>query len=121
MEAQDGSTGAWSPLVMTTELCTAHAGPLGALGRALSVVRRCRLTPGCPRVDRAWFQRLKLDYDRPLSTFAFNLNLRRYTVAGLRGGHRLGGVQESDHDFPLNASNVSLLALGILHQVGSGG
>ena len=29
---------------------------------------------------------------------------------------RLGGVQESDHDFPLNSSNVSLLALGILHQ-----
>ena len=23
-------------------------------------VGRCRLTPGCPQVDRAWFQRLKL-------------------------------------------------------------
>ena len=30
--------------------------------------------------------------------------------------HRLGGVVESHHDFPLHASRVSLLALGILHQ-----
>jgi len=37
-----------------------------------------RLTPVRPRVDRAWFQRLKLDYDEPLSNFAFNFNLRRY-------------------------------------------
>ena len=31
------------------------------------------------RVDRAWFQRLKLKYDEPLSNFAFNFNLRLYT------------------------------------------
>lgn len=30
--------------------------------------------------------------------------------------HRLGGVIESHHDFPLHASRVTLLALGILHQ-----
>jgi hypothetical protein len=29
---------------------------------------------------RAWFQRLKLKCDGPLSSFAFNFNLRRYTV-----------------------------------------
>jgi hypothetical protein len=31
-------------------------------------------------VDRAWFQRLKLEYDQLLSNFAFNVNLRRYTT-----------------------------------------
>jgi len=39
------------------------------------------LTPCWPRVDRAWFQRLKLNYDEPLSNCAFNSNLRRYTMA----------------------------------------
>ena len=34
-----------------------------------------------PRVDRAWFQRWKPKYDEPLSNFAFNFNLRRYTAA----------------------------------------
>ena len=37
-----------------------------------------RLTPGSPRVDRAWRQRLKLQYDKLLSNFAFNFNFRRY-------------------------------------------
>jgi hypothetical protein len=32
-----------------------------------------------PRVDRYWFQRLKLKYDEPLSNFAFTFNLRIYT------------------------------------------
>jgi hypothetical protein len=31
------------------------------------------------RVERALFQRLKLEYDEPLSNFAFNFNVRRYT------------------------------------------
>jgi len=30
------------------------------------MVGRCRFTPGCPRVDRAWFQRLKLKSDEAL-------------------------------------------------------
>jgi hypothetical protein len=30
-------------------------------------------------VCRAWFQRLKLDHDKPLSGFASDLNLRRYS------------------------------------------
>ena len=30
-------------------------------------------------VDSAWFQRLKLRYEEPLSNFAFKLNVRRYT------------------------------------------
>jgi len=41
---------------------------------------RCILTPGWTRVDRAWFQRLKLNLDEPLSNFAFKFNLRRYTT-----------------------------------------
>ena len=44
-----------------------------------SKVGRCRLAPGCPRVARAWFQRLKLKYDETLSNFALNFNLRRYS------------------------------------------
>jgi len=36
------------------------------------------LSLGCPRVDRAWFQRLNLTYDEALSDFAFDVNLWRY-------------------------------------------
>ena len=39
-----------------------------------------RLTPGGPRVDRAWFQRLQPKCDESFSDFAFNYNLRRYTM-----------------------------------------
>jgi hypothetical protein len=46
-----------------------------------SLVGRCRLTPECPRVDRAWLQRLRPKYDAPLSKFALKSNLRRYTLA----------------------------------------
>ena len=45
---------------------------------------RCRLNPGRPRFDRAWFQRLKLTYDEALSNFAFNFNLRRYIAVLLQ-------------------------------------
>jgi len=39
------------------------------------------LTPGGPRFDRAWSQRLKLKYVVLVSTLAFNFNLRRYAKA----------------------------------------
>jgi hypothetical protein len=39
-------------------------------------VGRCSLTLGCSRVDRAWFQRLKLERICLLSNFAFQFNLR---------------------------------------------
>jgi len=44
---------------------------------------RCRLTVSKPelKAQRLWFQRLKLQYDEPLSNFAFNFNLRRYSQA----------------------------------------
>ena len=38
-----------------------------------------RFTP----VDRAWFQRLKLKHDVPLSDFAFTSNLQPYAMAAL--------------------------------------
>jgi len=44
------------------------------------------LTPGWPRVESAWFQRLKLKCDEPLSIFAFNFNLRCY-IAIMDCGH----------------------------------
>ena len=44
-------------------------------------VGRRRFTPLESRVDGAWFQLLKLSYDEPPSTFAFNVNLRCYTQA----------------------------------------
>jgi hypothetical protein len=44
-------------------------------------VRRCRLTPDWPKLDRAWIQRVKLKYDESLSSFAYNFNMRRYTKA----------------------------------------
>jgi len=34
-----------------------------------------RLTPVWPRITCAWFCRLNLQYDEPLSNFAFNFNL----------------------------------------------
>ena len=34
-----------------------------------------RFTAGSPQVHRAWFQRLKLKHDEPLSKFAFNLSI----------------------------------------------
>jgi hypothetical protein len=37
------------------------------------------LNPVEARVERDWFQRLKLEYDEMLSIFAFNFNFRRYT------------------------------------------
>jgi len=39
----------------------------------------CNLTT-CYAISSAWFQRLKLDYDKPLSNLAFNFNLRRYNA-----------------------------------------
>ena len=51
---------------------------LGPLTQSLCVIL-CDLTT-CFSVKSAWFQRLKLIYGKPLSNFAFNFNLRRYTM-----------------------------------------
>jgi len=58
-------------------------------------VGRCRLTPVCPRIDRAWFQHLKLNDDEALSNSAHKFNLRRY-IAGndaAPGGGAGGGAE----------------------------
>ena len=44
----------------------------------LTAVGRCRLTLSLPWVACAWSQRLKLEYDEPLSNFAFKFDFRRY-------------------------------------------
>jgi len=43
-------------------------------------VMLCDLTT-CYSCRRAWFQRLQLKHDKPLSNLAFNFNLRRYNLA----------------------------------------
>jgi len=54
-------------------------------------VGRCRLTPGwkqlTPRLLSGTFrefQRLKVKYDKPLSSFAFKCNLRHYALEAMR-------------------------------------
>jgi len=54
-----------------------EAGDLSDARSSMGVVGRSKLTPGSPRVDRAWFQRLKLNYDKALSSSALKFNLRR--------------------------------------------
>ena len=47
------------------------------------------------RVESAWLQRLKLPYDKRLSSFAFNSNLRLYTkavMASVAEGQTNGGA-----------------------------
>ena len=43
-------------------------------------VRQCRLKPVAPRVESAWFQRLKLNCDVLVSRFAFSFNLHLYMM-----------------------------------------
>jgi len=49
-------------------------------------VGRCTLTASKPvlKAKRLWFQRLKIEYHKLLSTFAFNFNLRRYATGCYR-------------------------------------
>jgi hypothetical protein len=44
-------------------------------------VGRCRLNRVETSVESAWFHRLNLEYDEPLSNVAFNFRLRGYTLA----------------------------------------
>ena len=47
-------------------------------------------------VESAWFQRLKLTYNEPLSKFAFNLNLRPYNMMVVVGHCRLLTLRRTD-------------------------
>jgi len=75
------------PLVITTSVVMDQRGPLGRLARALA---------------------------------ASGLVTRTGTEVGSRSEHapthRLGGVLESDHEFPMHVSATSLLALALLFQ-----
>ena len=46
----------------------------------------------CYSIESAWFQRLKLECDELLSSFAFNFNLRRYGEAAAAGDVQSVGV-----------------------------
>jgi len=47
-------------------------------------------------MDRAWCQRLKLNNDEPLSSFAFNFNLRRCTEATIAAAAAAKEVADAD-------------------------
>jgi len=55
-------------------------GAIYAIPSDADSVVRCRLTPGCPPVDCACYQLLKLQCDGALSNSAFSFNLRRYNL-----------------------------------------
>jgi hypothetical protein len=58
-----------------------QGGTKHVAGRAQSPGRAVQVDPGLPQVDpesTRLVQRLKLQYGEPLSSFAFNLNLRQY-------------------------------------------
>jgi len=92
--------------------------------RALEV-RRCTFTPGSPCLDPGLtalgFQRLKLKCDELISSFAFNLNLRRYmeeallswngvAMAGRNNSKGLEPRVESAGFQRLKATHVELLS-----------
>jgi hypothetical protein len=58
------------------------------------MVGRCKSNGVETRVQSAWWQRLKLKCDEQHSTFAFNFNLRRYTMDKITG--RLERAKEWD-------------------------
>ena len=60
----------------------------GPIITAVSEVGRCRLirATNVESAWSAWVKRLKLTYDKLLSSFDFNFNLRRYTEASVFGG-----------------------------------
>ena len=68
----------------------------------LRMVGRCRLTASKPCRKRPWFQRLTLKYDKPLSTFTFKSNLRRY---------RMGKMDAAAEERRHNDSNAEVTAL----------
>jgi len=51
-----------------------------------------KLNTRCTRIDRAWYRRLKLKYDEPLSNFAFNFNLRHYIKHRMNERRGIGGI-----------------------------
>jgi len=54
------------------------------------------LTPECPRIQRAWFQRLKLKCEHSQSNCAFNFNLRLCLEAAARSEGTGSGGQAAE-------------------------
>ena len=68
----------------------------------LSKAGRGKLTGVETRVQSAWFQRLKLKYDKLLSSFAFEFNWRQYSAGrfldGVKGPAQMTNEEaEKDH------------------------
>ena len=82
--------------------------PDSAIDSAIDWVGRCRLTPDSLRVHRTLCQRLKLEYDTPLSTFALNFNLCRYNWENSEHLHDMLGQDQGRglhlYTFQLNLS-----------------
>ena len=97
---------------MAIHMLTVHKETVSKVPNAK--VRRCRLYHVNTSVEGAWLQRLKLRCDEPLSTFAFNFNLRRYSWEGrdstewiieVRGGacvrvHQYTVSKQSGNEWP---------------------
>jgi len=69
---------------------------------------RCRLTPGCLRVDSAWFQHLKLKYDERLSNFAFKFNLNHYSGAAGPGAAGARAQRIGENTFQVQGRAVQV-------------
>jgi hypothetical protein len=72
------------------------------------MVGRCMLIPGCPhaRVDRAWFQRVKLKYDEPFSSVACTFDLRRYMKENIEVG--VAGIKADVAEYNKIAMDMTL-------------
>jgi len=93
------------PLVLTTAAVMHQSGPLGRLGRALAAAGVVVVHPNAePSAD------LRVQAGSSESIRRTNTEYA-YTPT-----HRLGGILETDHEFPLNVSSTSLLALALLFQ-----
>jgi hypothetical protein len=63
-----------------------------------------QVDPIKPMLKAPGTKRLKLEYDKLLSSFAFNFNLRRYTTAAVRevaARHSAVGVSSPEPDSPV--------------------
>jgi hypothetical protein len=63
------------------------AGGGGGGGGGGPVVGLYKLNPDYPQLESAWFQPLNLSSEKLVSKFAFEFNLHRYTVVGIRLPH----------------------------------
>lgn len=92
------------PLIITTAAVMSHSGPLGRLGRALS-------TAGLVARDG-----IHLGDETRFDVGSIKTNQPAKFTQTHKPTHRLGGVRESDNEFPLEVGKTTLLALALLFQ-----